>query len=493
MAKQALVVGVERYHDPKQLPKVSCAKDDALAMREALLDLGYDTDDVVLLIDDQATKATVEKHVDRVAKYAVRGEQILLYFAGHGLFHEGANYLATVDKDTLSVETTAVQLGNVLATLEGSSCKSVMVFLDCCHSGLRFETGFRGSSADFSYDELKYRYGDSEFLAVFSACQKDEKSWSSPADGHGIWTLYLLRALKGEAESLYESGLLFSDRLQSYLREQTSTHALTKTAKKRPQTPVKFGRETERFIVADVSPIFARRIAESSASGKYVNVERLTISSEESGYVRHLPGFRGNHHVPKEANGYTQSFVKKIAEDLVRDDIARVCDHLRAKAGYKFKDFGETEEDAGYRSLSARGFDYTVSVEQDENEPSEYIITRVLENFENNEALTDDGVNAAFDGVFDTFSLITSADTDIEALITAIEDLPPEAGISVDYDMRDLSRCTVSSDAFDGEIVVTKRSVEIVAESKLRPKLLLQAYTDARLALGGSGAPLLLE
>jgi hypothetical protein len=133
---------------------------------------------------------------------------------------------------------------------------------------LKFSDGDRSPVTDFSSDKLKYEYSNVEHLTVFASCKSDEKSQVDIERKHGVWSYYLLQALQGQAKDIYESNLLFSDKLQKYLFDNTFHRVKKITTDKKNQSPVKFGKESsDRFIVADLTEIFQRKeITKSSES-----------------------------------------------------------------------------------------------------------------------------------------------------------------------------------------------------------------------------------
>lgn len=82
----AIIVAIEDYHDSKKLSKVSFALNDAHGIRDALLKLGYKEENIELLTNNHATRTTILGKVKAISKYAQKGETILFYYSGHGVF-----------------------------------------------------------------------------------------------------------------------------------------------------------------------------------------------------------------------------------------------------------------------------------------------------------------------------------------------------------------------------------------------------------------------
>jgi len=233
-----------------------------------------------------------------------------------------------------------------------------MLFLDCCHSGLEFDTDVRSPISLFSTDDLKYEYADSEYLSGFSACKGDEKSNPDLENKHGAWSYFLIKALNGEVdENIYREGLLFSDDLQKYLKNETYNRIKGITTDKRNQTPIQFGKNTDKFIVADVLEILSKKIVTRASDS--IRFEKITILNEEEDYVENLPGFiRGRHKEPKEISDYHDSWIKSIAQKLLEREIDKVGNGLRKILKLKRKQIISTTVDQGIGEIVTTEFDY---------------------------------------------------------------------------------------------------------------------------------------
>jgi uncharacterized caspase-like protein len=201
----AIIVAIEDYHENKKLPKVSFAINDANGIKEALLKIGYKEENIELLTNNYATKTSILEKVKTISKYAQKGESIVFYYSGHGLYIDGKNLLTCVDTQMSSAADTCVSVQDILGVLNKSASKKIILFLDCCHSGLEFDTSVKSPVSNFSTDDLNYQYSKVEFLTGFAACKGDEKSRSDTSYSHGVWSYYLIQALSGEVGKIYDN------------------------------------------------------------------------------------------------------------------------------------------------------------------------------------------------------------------------------------------------------------------------------------------------
>ncbi len=246
-----LIIAVENYHDSKNLSKVKFALNDAEKFIESMVNLGCDRSKLHYLPDNLATKTTIDEKIRELSKYAAPTETIILYYAGHGFYFNGNNLISCVDTSLNALSTTTINLNSILASFDNSKTNRVIAFLDCCHSGIGFSEIERSPVSDFSTDTLKYEYSNAEHLTVFASCKSDEKSQADIERKHGVWSYFLIQALGGNVADIYDENLLFSDKLQKHLADNTYQRVKMITPEKKNQTPVKFGKETtEKFIVS---------------------------------------------------------------------------------------------------------------------------------------------------------------------------------------------------------------------------------------------------
>lgn len=473
--EHAIIVAIEEYHDNKKLHNVSFAINDANGIRAALLKIGYKEDNIEMITNNFATRTAILEKVKTISKYAQKGEVISFYYSGHGLYVDGKNYITCVDTQMSAVSDTCVSIQDILGLLNNSKSKKIMLFLDCCHSGLQFETDVKSPISTFSTDDLKYQYADVEYLTGFAACKGDEKSRPDKTYSHGIWSYYLIQALSGEAEKIYHNGLLFSDKLQSYLSEETSLRVKLMTTDKATQTPIKFGKETDKFIVADVSKIIEQKQIKKSSDK--IKFEKVTILTSEEGYVKSLPGFiKGKHKAPLEVSTYHDSWIKRISHDLLKDEIDETAAKIKNALGYKRRDILSADVEDGVGAIISKDFDYYVAIQQDDEDAGGYKLTRSIENFKNSEVIYTSEFNDLFNDFFNELHFRTKQRINVEALIDAIEDIEDEETISVEYNQSDTSECSIFIPSINMTAEITSNSIIIKSAHKQSPLQLIDGF-----------------
>ena len=123
----ALVVGNKDYQNVSRLNNPLNDADD---MANALRELGFE-----VILRKNLTQSDFLRNIDdfgdRLRQYDVR----LFYYSGHGVQHNGENYLVPVDanaKTAPEIEYACVKLGRTLAKMEGANLKVALALLDAC-------------------------------------------------------------------------------------------------------------------------------------------------------------------------------------------------------------------------------------------------------------------------------------------------------------------------------------------------------------------------
>lgn len=476
-----IIVAVENYNEAADFPKVNFAKKDAEDLITALKQLGYAEEDFVILLNEKATRTAIIQKIKKISERALENDRIIFYFAGHGFYENGENLLGCADAIKTAKPDTCVPVNTILGYLKKSASRHKILFLDCCHSGFEAGEHIRDGIDSFEADELVYQFSKEEYFIGFASCKTNQTSFSHPKLQNGVWSHFLVRALSGDVDGLYTKGLLFSDKLQAFLNKQTAEYVKLNTVDKREQTPIKFGSETDKFIIADLNPIFEERLR----SRKVADLEFTNISllSEETDSVKRLPGFqKGYHKVPTYLGSTPNGFIKDIGSQIIEEEISTLSEAIKKALNYKRLDIRATT-DRGGGSIETPDFDYSITIEQSETDPGEYIITRSLENFKNSDIVTNPEFNAVFSRHFDKLTFELNKRINVSALIDKIEAFEKGSPITVDYNPSDTSTCKILIEGLNYEIEVDAASLSITTNYETSPERLITAFKETHKAI----------
>ncbi|MBI5410379.1 MAG: caspase family protein [Nitrospirae bacterium] len=221
----AVVVGIEQYQ--QKLPKADFAAHDAEIMGQYLTKtLGYAEENVVVLLNDRATKTGVEKYIegwlpDRVEK----DDSVFIYFSGHGAPNPktGKTFLVPYDGDPAFVDQTGYPLDRLYDRLSTLPAKEVVVMLDSCFSG----AGGRSVIAKgmrpmvLSVENPVLAKGKVVVLAASSGAQV---SSTYDQKNHGLLTYFFLKGLRGEADRNQDGRIELAEVFE-YLKPQVERTA----------------------------------------------------------------------------------------------------------------------------------------------------------------------------------------------------------------------------------------------------------------------------
>lgn len=226
----ALVVGIANYQHINRLPE-SVLK-DAQDIRNLLVDLqycGYSSDNVQLLLDDQATQSNLRQAFASLSQQSDPDSTVFLYVSSHGGAVEYGShvgeYLLPVDADPTSgasLAQTAISSSQLTEALRAVPSRKVIVVFDCCHSGgigqpkdpeaPVLKTGF----SDSYYEALKQGRG----RVILASSRSSEFSYVLPGAANSLFTQHLLAGLKGGIPS--EDGLIRVFDLFEYLQPRVT-------------------------------------------------------------------------------------------------------------------------------------------------------------------------------------------------------------------------------------------------------------------------------
>jgi hypothetical protein len=232
----AYVVGLENYGKVGGIKPVDYARRDAEAFADVLETMfPGKAIELTSRFDEEATLSTLTYELPQTIAGLHEDDLFMFYYAGHGFYGEGGNRLTAFDSNSRNLDGTTWLLRQFLTDpLDRSSCQRALVFIDACAEKLE---GF-GRSVIRPIDAEEFAaFVAARFHAVFMSCEPGQKSFPSAELEHGIWTYFLLKALRGQAdEALGPDRFLTGVGLQNYLRREVSAF-VAKGTPERAQRP----------------------------------------------------------------------------------------------------------------------------------------------------------------------------------------------------------------------------------------------------------------
>jgi uncharacterized caspase-like protein len=221
----AVVVGIEQYR--QQLPKADFAAHDAKVMGDYLTKvMGYEEENVAVLLNERAAKTDLEKYVEHwLPKRVEPGASVFVYFSGHGAPNPktGDAYLVPFDGDPAFVEATGYPLKRLYENLGKLPAKDVVVMLDSCFSGAGGRSVIaKGMRPMMLTVATPVAAGGK--TVVLAASSGEQVSSTYDQKSHGLLTYFFLKGLQGEADS-NKDGAVELKELFAYLKPQVERKA----------------------------------------------------------------------------------------------------------------------------------------------------------------------------------------------------------------------------------------------------------------------------
>ncbi|MGL5794529.1 MAG: caspase family protein, partial [Waterburya sp.] len=225
-----LLVGVNQYQDEDNLSSLQYSALDCQGLGEALKEAiaSFPEKEVIIhhdFVSQLPQVADVQKSLLHIFNSASSGDTILFYFSGHGILDPQTQQvvLCLADTNTQQLSTTGLPLNTLLKQLSSCKASQQLVWLDACHSGgMTLRGTVKESFADPSsqlVEVLRHKASESKGFYALLSCDQTQQSWEFPELGHGVFTYYLMRGLRGEAAD--SQGIIEADALYQYVYHQT--------------------------------------------------------------------------------------------------------------------------------------------------------------------------------------------------------------------------------------------------------------------------------
>lgn len=435
---RALIVGIETYQKKTtgQLSTVHYARRDAEAFHEALQDVYGDRLDALVLLDDQASGNELEYTLGNFIKSLERDDLFIFYYAGHGFHGEGGNRITAWDSNAYGVEKTTLLLRDVLLDpLSESECRRSLAFIDACAANFQSSLPARSVISGFDKQELKEFLAATEYSALFLSCSPEEKSYPSDRLQHGIWTHFLLRALRGEDESaLGPDRYLTDESLKNYLRVSVPRYITKEMTLSGNQTPQAMITSSGTFAICQISLPTITVSDEGDLSDLTFLPKKEFFEGVEEGKIQSLKGFSKarSHFVPTAHYEKVDRFVRDLLAERIADELQDL--YRAVKQTFGLKSSGVLfQSDTGLGDIETDFFRYSVVAQQSPDDPGMYRVTHQLVLRQAADAPMLEKIDEVFGGQFKALVVETKKDfIGFADLVEKLEELSNTYGGTVD-------------------------------------------------------------
>jgi hypothetical protein len=195
----ALSVGIGAY---VELQNLRCPPNDAKDI-VAVLQSGSEQTHVKLITDKEATKSSIIAELKWLSSNAGPDDTAILYFSGHGgrqsVSANDQAFLCPVNASPLERDVTCISSQELNHWLSAIKSERLIVLLDTCYSGGMREARHRHAfvSAGLGKEDVNSML-DGSGRVILAASRPDQPAWELHGMRNGLFTHYVLRALRGE-------------------------------------------------------------------------------------------------------------------------------------------------------------------------------------------------------------------------------------------------------------------------------------------------------
>jgi hypothetical protein len=234
----AVIIGISNYRE-SGIPRLPFAERDAQTVAQYLENaVGVPRQNMRILLNDRAARSDFEETFEQwLPRRVTAKSDVFVYYAGHGALDPaaGESYLVPYEGHPDSPQTRMYALKRLYEKLDALGANTV-VFLDSCFSGLGGRSiATKGRPIVITAADPVLTFGN---IAVLTAATANQISSDYEPFQHGLFTYFLLRALRGDADA---NGDRWVDLQETYafVVDRVATTALREL--NRDQTPTLLG------------------------------------------------------------------------------------------------------------------------------------------------------------------------------------------------------------------------------------------------------------
>lgn len=269
----------------------------------------------------EATVESIKKSLDYILRNAKEGDALIFYFAGHGQIHDGKLYLCTFETPRSLKDDEALTLEEILVKITGSKgkrspIKTAWLVIDSCYSGageqdvktvlgelrqIEAALGDRGVGIQVvepaqsqSASQTAASQAAPRFFVLFSA-RDYERAYEPKELGNGVFTYYLVRALRGGAFGAYvrqfarSPGRIVAADLGSYMQSAVGEFLYRTTGAS--QSPTFFPEldKVARLETVSFNPLFGISVIVDASIATEARVEAVAPYNPTLKIVKEAP------------------------------------------------------------------------------------------------------------------------------------------------------------------------------------------------------------
>ncbi len=225
-----LAIGINKYPYLPSRFQLNYAVSDAEAFARVLQNkFGFDSRNIIILKDEEATKSRIMKELNDLADHnRVKADDcIIVYFSGHGqtatlprggdigfLVPSDAKVDLLGEPNLAEYKQYCIDMNQLKEASKVIAAKHILFIVDACYGGLAL-TGTRGLSQNIPGYLSKVAKAVTQ--QMITAGGKDEVAQELPELGHGVFTYKLIDGLENNLADRNNDGVITGTELAMYV------------------------------------------------------------------------------------------------------------------------------------------------------------------------------------------------------------------------------------------------------------------------------------
>ena len=212
-ARLALVIGNDAY---ESLPALKKARNDAQSVSDTLSGLGI----AVTTLTD-ANRSAMTRGLSDLASRIQPGDEVVFYFAGHGVGVQGQNYLLPADApaarpgEEAYLTAESLLVNDILLTLQGRGARVTVLILDACRDNPFPREGTRSAGGTRGLAPITAPEGAFILFSAGTGQSALDALSSTDADPNSVFTRALLPLLTAPGLPLQEIARALKSQVES--------------------------------------------------------------------------------------------------------------------------------------------------------------------------------------------------------------------------------------------------------------------------------------
>ncbi len=249
-----LALAVDDYRD-QDIPDLNCCRRDAQAIIDVVRDrmaAVYDVRQPILLAGAEVTAKNLKRVLNKLKTDladASPDDLVLMFLAGHGVADERSKQYYFIGHDARFADICDGKYRECVSWADFSPladipCRKVAL-LDTCHSGaIQAEDDPTGLTRNPKAGVRKFQ---EDVIFTVTASAGDEKAIEDPDNRHGIFTMYVVKAIQGAAADGSKSQVTLNDMVR-YVKRQVPKRIEELTDGRRTQHPTAAPHEILEYV-----------------------------------------------------------------------------------------------------------------------------------------------------------------------------------------------------------------------------------------------------